>query len=111
VKLPAAVDLTSIEINPTGTCGDDPSSSTGDYRVETSPDGAAWTVAATGHFGPADRDRMNPVPLPAGGAGVQFVRYTMLGTQVADEGGTCPGQFSGCSYVDTVEVGVYGAPA
>jgi extracellular elastinolytic metalloproteinase len=109
VRLPAAIKLSSVEINPTGNCGDDPSSSTGDYRVETSPDGAAWTVAATGHFGPADRDRMNPVPLTAGPSGVRFVRYTMLGTQVTDEGGTCPSQFSGCSYVDTVEVGVYGS--
>jgi len=49
------------------------------------------------------------VALSAGTGGVRFVRYTMLGTQVADEGGSCPGEFSGCSYVDTVEVGVYGA--
>jgi extracellular elastinolytic metalloproteinase len=111
IQLPAAVDVASVEINPTGNCGDDPSSSTGDYRVETSPDGAAWTVAATGHFGPANRDKMNAVPLTAGAAGVRFVRYTMLGTQVADEGGSCPSQFSGCSFVDSVEVGVYGAPA
>jgi extracellular elastinolytic metalloproteinase len=111
VQLPAAVDLTSIEINPTGNCGDDPSSSTGDYRVETSPDGAAWTVAATGHFGTADRNRMNPVTLSAGTAGVKFLRYTMLGTQVADSGGTCPSQSSGCEFVDTVEIGAYGAPA
>ncbi|WP_433379162.1 M36 family metallopeptidase [Actinoplanes sp. CA-142083] len=111
IQLPSAVDLTSIEINPTGNCGDDPSSSTGDYRVETSADGAAWTVAATGHFGPANRDKMNAVTLSAGTAGVRFVRYTMLGTQVADEGGACPSQASGCSFVDTVEVGVYGAAA
>jgi hypothetical protein len=109
VQLPAAVNLTSIEINPTGNCGDDPSSSTGDYQVETSPDATTWTVAATGHFGPANRDKMNAVTLSAGTAGVQFVRYTMLGTQVADEGGSCPSQFSGCAFVDTVEVGVYGA--
>jgi hypothetical protein len=111
IQLPAAVDLTSIEINPTGNCGDDPSSSTGDYRVETSPDGTAWTVAASGHFGTADRNRMNPVTLSAGTSGVTFVRYTMLGTQVADEGGTCPSQFSGCGFVDSVEIGAYGAPA
>jgi extracellular elastinolytic metalloproteinase len=111
VRLPAAVNLTSIDINPTGNCGDDPSSSAGDYRVETSADGSSWTVAATGHFGPANRDKMNPVTLSAGTAGVQFVLYTMLGTQVADEGGSCPSQFSGCSFVDTVEVGVYGAAA
>ena len=111
VQLPAAVDLTSIEINPTGNCGDDPSSSTGDYRVETSPDGAAWTVAATGHFGTANRNKMNAVTLSAGTSGAKFIRYTMLGTQVADSGGTCPSQFSGCAFVDTVEIGAYGAPA
>jgi hypothetical protein len=109
VQLPAAIDLTSIEVDPSGNCGDDPSASTGDYRVETSPNGTTWTVAATGHFGPADRDRMNAVPLTAGKTGVQFVRYTMLGTQVADEGGTCPSDLSGCQFADTVEVGVYGA--
>ncbi|GAA2631572.1 M36 family metallopeptidase [Paractinoplanes durhamensis] len=109
VQLPAAIDLTSVEINPTGNCGDDASASTGDYRVETSPDGTAWTVAASGHFGPADRDRATAVPLSAGTTGVRLVRYTMLGTQVADEGGSCPSDLSGCSYVDTVEVGVYGA--
>jgi hypothetical protein len=109
VQLPAAVDLTSVEINPTGNCGDDPSSSTGDYRVETSPDGTAWTAAATGHFTPADRDRMNTVPLSTGATGVRFLRYTMLGTQVADEGGTCPSELTGCAFVDTVEVAAYGA--
>jgi hypothetical protein len=109
VQLPKAVNLTSIEVDPSATCGDDPSASTGDYRVETSTNGTTWTVAATGHFTPADRDRMNAVPLTAGTAGVQFVRYTMLGTQVADEGGTCPSDLNGCSFVDTVEVGVYGA--
>jgi extracellular elastinolytic metalloproteinase len=79
--------------------------------VETSPDGTAWTVAATGHFGTANRDRMNPVALSAGTAGVKFVRYTILGSQVADSGGTCPSQLSGCGFVDTVEIGAYGAPA
>ncbi|GAA0560643.1 hypothetical protein GCM10010172_49730 [Paractinoplanes ferrugineus] len=111
IQLPTAVDVTSIAVNPTGNCGDDPSSSAGDYRVETSTDGTTWTTAATGHFGPADRDRMNAVPLTAGTAAVRFVRYTMLGTQVADEGGTCPSQLSGCGFVDTVEVGVYGGTA
>ena len=38
-----------------------------------------------------------------------YLRYTMLGTQIAEEGVTCPNDFyAGCYYVDTVEVGVYG---
>ncbi|UQU61901.1 M36 family metallopeptidase [Couchioplanes caeruleus] len=109
VKLPAAVNVTSIAVNPTGTCGDDPSSSTGDYRLETSADGTTWTVASQGHFGKGNRDKMNPLSLATGStSGVRYLRYSMLGTQVAEEGGTCPGFFSGCYYVDTVEVGVYG---
>ncbi len=112
VQLPAAVNLSQVTVNPTGNCGDDPSASTGDYRVETSPDGSTWTVAANGHFGVANRDTMNTVPLTAGStSGVRFLRYTMLGTQVAEEGGTCPGGLSGCDFVDTVEIAVYGAPA
>ena len=110
VRLPAAVDVSAIEINPSGNCGDDPSASTGDYRVETSADGQTWTVAAEGHFGVANRDKMNAVPLASGSTSeVRYLRYSMLGTQIAEEGVTCPGFFSGCFYVDTVEVGVYGA--
>jgi hypothetical protein len=110
VRLPAAVDVSEIAINPSGNCGDDPSASTGDYRVETSADGQTWTVAAQGHFGTADRDRMNAVPLAAGSTSqVRYLRYSMLGTQIAEEGISCPNDFyAGCYYVDTVEVGVYG---
>jgi hypothetical protein len=35
----------------------------------------------------------------------------MLSTQVADLGGTCPGAYSGCQFMDSTELGVYGAPA
>jgi extracellular elastinolytic metalloproteinase len=111
VKLPAAVDVSEIAINPTATCGDGASASTGDFRVETSVDGITWTVASEGHFGIAERNQMNSVELTAGTEGVQFVRYTMLGTQLAEAGGSCPGNFSGCSFVDSVELAVYGTPA
>ncbi|GAA0573607.1 hypothetical protein GCM10010172_67770 [Paractinoplanes ferrugineus] len=110
VQLPAAVDVTSIAINPSGNCGDDQSAATGDYRVETSADGQTWTVASAGHFGTGNRDRMNEVPLATGStAAVRYLRYTMLGTQIAEEGATCPDFYSGCYYVDTVEIGVYGS--
>ncbi len=108
VKLPEAVDVTELAIDPTATCGDGGSASTGDYRVETSPDGTTWTTAAEGHFGVANRNTMNAVELTAGTAGVQYVRYTMLGTQLAEAGGSCPGAFSGCDFIDSVELAVYG---
>jgi hypothetical protein len=44
-------------------------------------------------------------------AGIQFVRYTMKGTQVADLGGTCPGPFAGCDFMDSTELEVFGVPA
>ena len=65
---------------------------------------------ASGHFTPAQR-HANTIPLAAGStAGVKFVRYTMIGTQVADLGGTCPGPFSGCDFMDSTELEVFGAP-
>ncbi len=112
VRLPVAVTVAEIAVNPTPGCGLAGSASTGDYRVETSTDGTTWTVAAGGHFGPADRNRMNSVPLAAGStANVQYVRYTMLSNQLADVGGTCPGAFSGCDYVGATELAVYGTAA
>jgi extracellular elastinolytic metalloproteinase len=113
VKLPAAVNIAEIAINPTGTCGDEPSASTGAYKVETSADGTTWTGAAAGAFHIADQDRMNSVPLaPGSTTGVRYVRYTILSTQVADYGRTCPADdLSGCSFVDTVELAVYGTPS
>ncbi|HEY7273974.1 MAG TPA: M36 family metallopeptidase [Actinoplanes sp.] len=110
VELPAAVDVTEVSINPANNCGVAGSASTGDYRVETSPDGTTWTVASQGHFGVADRV-MHPVPLTGGTENVKFVRYTMLSTQVADLGGTCPGPFDGCTYVASTELAVFGPAA
>ena len=34
--------------------------------METSADGQTWTVAAEGHFGAANRNKMNAVPLAGG---------------------------------------------
>ncbi|WP_256796406.1 M36 family metallopeptidase [Terrabacter sp. Ter38] len=108
VVLPAAVNIREIVVNPSNTCGDAGSASTGDYRVETSTDGITWAVANQGHFGLADRQPTS-IPLAAGStAAVKFVRYTMVSTQVADLGGSCPGLFSGCDFMDSTELSVYG---
>jgi hypothetical protein len=113
VRLPAAVNVTELTIDPTATCGDAGSASTSKFRVDTSTDGETWNVASTGDFGPANRGRMNPVPLAAGTtSAVRFVRFTMLSTQVEDTpGAVCPGPFSGCEFLDAMELAVYGAPA
>jgi len=111
IALPVAVNIAELQINPSNTCGDSGSASTGDYKVETSADATTWTLGHAGHFGIADR-HATVVPLAAGSAtGVKFIKYTMIGTQVGDLGGACPGPFSGCNFMDSTELAVYGAPA
>jgi extracellular elastinolytic metalloproteinase len=111
IQLPVAVNISDLQIDPSNTCGDQGSASTGDYKVETSADAITWTLGIAGHFTPADR-HLTTVPLaPASTTGVKFVRYTMIGTQVGDLGGTCPGAFSGCDFMDSTELIVFGTPA
>ncbi|MEU1270922.1 M36 family metallopeptidase [Streptomyces sp. NPDC005799] len=113
VKLPKAVDIGELLVDPTAGCGDDTTASLGDYRIETSPDGATWTIAAEGHFKPADSGRQNAVTLKDGsGQNVQYVRLTMLGNQAADNGVDCAKDSSpsGCRYLDATELVVHGAP-
>jgi hypothetical protein len=114
VRLPAAVNIGELVINPSATCGDDPTASTGGYRVETSADGETWTVGAEGTF-PNGTVTPTTVALADGsGTGVQFIRYTMLTTQGQDAG-LCPvGQpptVSGCVFMDSTELAVYGGAA
>ena len=108
IKLPATVNIGQLVINPSATCGDDVTASVGDYRVETSADGTAWTVAASGRF-PQGTNTPQVVPLTAGGTGVAYVRFTMLTSQ-AQAYGQCPGAVSGCEFLDATELAVYGAP-
>ncbi|WP_426566319.1 M36 family metallopeptidase [Angustibacter sp. McL0619] len=113
VQLPTSVNVSSVQVDPSGTCGDDISASTGDYRFETSTDGTTWTVAATGHFTPAQIHTLANVPLAAGStAGVRFVRLVLLGTQTGDFGVDCTTVVtSGCVFIDASELVVQGTPA
>jgi hypothetical protein len=111
IQLPVAVNITQLQIDPANTCGDAGSASTGDFKLETSTDGVTFNLAASGHFTPTQRV-LNTIPLAAGtGTNVKFVRYTMISTQVTDLGGTCPGAFSGCDFMDSTELTVYGTQA
>lgn len=111
IKLPRAVDVAQIAIDPTGTLGDAGSASTGPYLLETSRDGNTWTRASEGTFTPEDRNRFNSPALAAGStSGVRYVRYTMKDSQVLQVG-SCPGAYSGCDFVDSRELEVYGLPA
>ncbi|MGA8115269.1 MAG: M36 family metallopeptidase [Actinocatenispora sp.] len=112
VQLPSAVDISELRIDPSATCGDDQSASTGDYKVETSTDGTTWMVAAEGHFTPDDFGTYVTVSLTAGAENVKFLRFSILGTQVKDYGISCASQpVSGCEFADSTEVLVHGSPS
>jgi hypothetical protein len=128
IKLPVAVNVTEIKVNPSNTCGDAGSASTKDFRIETSPNGTTWTTVKEGSFGRADRGQYVTVGglNPGGLAGVVYVRFTMLNPQVPDENNNLPpfgssgvpiqcgpgnpGGFSGCQFMDMTELGIYGIP-
>ena len=110
VDLHSTIDISSFGVDPNATCGDPGSASTGDYRIETSPDGLTWTTAAEGTFTSADRGRLNEVTPSAGGTGVRFARFTILGNQVPDFATSCPdGPFAGCTFTDLSEFAVFGS--
>ncbi|GAA5154114.1 hypothetical protein GCM10023340_37070 [Nocardioides marinquilinus] len=105
IALPQAVDITSFGVDPSATCGDPGSASTGEYRIETGTSATGpWTEAASGEFTPDDQGRM--VELAAVAPGTTHVRFTMLSPQVPDFA-QCPDAFAGCTYMDLTEVAVY----
>jgi hypothetical protein len=112
LKLPATVDVSDLVINPSGTCGDDPTAGVGTYRVETSPDGTTWTVAASGQF-PNGTATATSVAITGGATDVQFVRFSPLTSQAQDAGLCTTGTptASGCAFLDTTELSVYGQRA
>jgi len=109
VQLPTAVDITTLAVDPGATCGDDLSSSTAGYRIETSKDGVTFTLAAAGTFTAADTRKLTAVALRSGtGNGVRAIRYTMLNPQVGSAVCTPQPTASGCLFLDSSELAVYG---
>ncbi|MCW2794866.1 MAG: peptidase fungalysin [Nocardioides sp.] len=110
IDLGRAIDITSFGVDPTATCGDGGSASTGAFSIQTSPNAITWTTARTGAFDQSDRGRVNLLTPTAGSTGVRYVRFTILGNQTPDFANNCPnGAYSGCSFTDVTEVKVYGA--
>jgi extracellular elastinolytic metalloproteinase len=133
IKLPVAVDIGEIQINPSNTCGDPGSSSTRGYRVETSTDGTTFTQVSDGVFYAANRAKLNTISLSGPVTGINYVKLWILNPQVpnatsasCDNAATCgadpddasgvaahcgPGKdngFGGCTFMDMSEIEVFG---
>jgi extracellular elastinolytic metalloproteinase len=109
VHLPETIDISTFVVDPSNTCGDAGSASTGQFEIDTSPDGSTWTTAAVGTFDASNRAKYNEVTPIAGTTAVNFVRFQMLGNQTPDFLTNCPdGNFSGCSFTDLTELEVFG---
>jgi PKD repeat protein len=105
IQLPKTITVASFGLDPSNTCGDDPTAATKDFTIETSPDGVNWTMALQGSFNENDLHRLN-LRTPTGGtANVRFVRLRTLTPQ-----GTEPGD-SGVDFIDFTELEVYGGSA
>jgi extracellular elastinolytic metalloproteinase len=134
VRLPVAVNIAEIAVDPSNTCGDAGSASTHRYTIETSTDGETFRLVNEGLFYAANRGHLNTVtPLaPDATSAVRFLRFTMVNPQVPETGDSCtnasncgdngvpercgpgapnPGNFSGCTFMDMSEIEVYGRPA
>lgn len=110
IELPSTVNISKFSIDPSNTCGDPGSASTGKYRVETSADGTTWATALESEFTAANRGKLNEVTPTANTTGVKFVRFVMLSPQVPDFATNCPaGAFGGCQFTDMTEIQVFGA--
>jgi extracellular elastinolytic metalloproteinase len=105
VRLPTAVNVTGFGVDPSNTCGDDPSSATKDLRIEVSSNGTTFATVATPAFGTADLGQTNTVPV-ATIANVRFVRITMLTNQA----NSAPDSGTGEDFTDMSEFEVFGGP-
>jgi hypothetical protein len=111
IDLGRPVDVTAIAVDPTAGCGDDDSSSLGEYRIDTAGDDQRWTTAMTGAFTAADLGRLDALVPSVGTSAVRYVRLTRLGNQTPGYATSCRagnGADSGCAYTDVAEVEVFG---
>lgn len=104
IHLPQPVDIAAFGLDPSNTCGDDPSAATKDYKIETSTDGVHFAIAKQGSFTPDDLARLNVVAPTANASSVRWVRLTALSPQDDSPGA------SGADFIDFSELEVFGGP-
>ena len=102
IKLAAPIDISEFLMDPGPACGDDPTSMTKRYRVETSQNGTDFVVAKEGTFHASAANTMNTVKPDANAADVQYVRLTLLESFKPFS--------SGQLFIDFSELTIIGAP-
>ena len=112
IHLPQPIDITEFRVDPSATCGDGLSASTGAFTIAVSSDGTSFSDVASGAFTNADDGHYNAVQPTSAATGVSFVRLTISGNQTPDFATNCPnGAFSGCAFTDLTELAVVGSPS
>ncbi len=104
VRLPKAIDLSGLAVDPGATCGDDDTASTKGLKIETSPNGTTFTTVANTTFSAAQAHEMNNVTPTSKPKKVKFLRVTMLSNQN-------PSSNAGRNFMDLSEVAIYGKPS
>jgi hypothetical protein len=110
IELGTAVDITGFGVDPSSTCGDDPTSSTAGYLIQGSTDGTTYSKLAIGTFTPSQNGLLNDVPATGPTSNIRFVRFTIMSDQVSGFDSTCGqgGGPSGCHFTDLSEIQVFG---
>jgi len=104
----------AFAIDPTATCGDPGSASTGDFRIEVAQaEDGPWTEVAS-REGEGDwlpKYEYSNVAAAAPVSDVRYVRFTIESPQVPDFAANCPdGPYAGCTYMDLTELQLFGTP-
>ena len=112
LELPRPVHIDTYVVTPTAGCNDDPTSSTSEYTLETSPDGVTFTPSVDGTganaFTADEVFTSHRVTPQAGSAkNVRFIRLRLVSPLNGDPGCGC----SGADFVDWTELEVLGRPS
>ena len=112
LELPQEVDVTSFLIDPKAGCGNDETSSTREYTIETSANGTDFQTAVDGRgaagFTDANLGLLNKrVPTGTTGRGVQFIRVSLL-SPLRQAAECLPQTCTGTDYIDLAELKVLG---
>jgi len=120
VELPEPITLepgegrdSAFAVDPTATCGDPGSASTGDFTIEVSENrDGPWTEVASrqGETNWLPRYQYTNVSADQPMTGVRYVRFTIRSPQVPEPfDQNCPnGPYAGCVFMDLTELEVFG---